>query len=87
MIDHAKCYAEGEVHTNSIENFWSLFKRCIHGTWVQITEPHLFRYLDEQTWRFNRRKQDDEGRFKWAVANVLGKRLTWKELTGRDFVV
>jgi transposase-like protein len=82
MIDHAKAYVEGEVHTNSLENAWSLFKRCVHGTWVQLGDQHLFRYLDEQTWRFNRRKQDDEGRFKWAVAAVVGKRLTWKELIG-----
>ena len=83
-IDHAKCYAEGEVHTNSLENFWSLFKRCVHGTWVQLSEQHLFRYLDEQTWRFNKRKFDDAGRFKWAIASVLGKRLTWNDLLKID---
>ena len=55
MIDHAECYAKGRVHTNGLENFWSLLKRGIKGTYVSVEPFHLFRYLDEQTFRFNNR--------------------------------
>jgi transposase-like protein len=81
-IDHAKCYVEGRVHTNGIENFWSLLKRCIHGTYVAVAPFHLGRYLDEQTFRFNKRKGSDATRFLEAMLSVCGKRLTFAELTG-----
>jgi transposase-like protein len=57
VIDHAECYVDGEIHTNNCENFWSLLKRAIKGTYVSIEPFHLFRYLDEQSFRFNNRKE------------------------------
>jgi hypothetical protein len=84
MIDHAKGYVEGRVHTNGIENFWSLLKRCLHGTYVTGAPFHLDRYLDEQTFRFNKRKGTDKTRFMVAMLSVCGKRLTYKELTGAE---
>ena len=77
VIDHAECYAKGHVHTNGLENFWSLLKRGIKGTYVSIEPFHLFRYLDEQAFRFNERKDNDAGRFVKAVAGVLGKGLRY----------
>ncbi|MBI1897254.1 MAG: IS1595 family transposase [Acidobacteria bacterium] len=56
VIDHAVSYVNGEVHTNGLENFWSLLKRGLHGTYVSVEPYHLFRYLDEQAYRFNNRK-------------------------------
>lgn len=83
MIDHAVQYVDGNVHTNSLENFWSLLKRSISGTYVSVEPYHLFRYLDEQAYRFNNRKEmDDFDRFKLAASQIVGKRLTWNELTG-----
>lgn len=82
VIDHAECYAKGRVHTNSMENFWSLLKRAIKGTYVSVEPFHLFRYLDEQSFRFNRRKATDADRFVGALRAILGKRLTYKQLTG-----
>jgi transposase-like protein len=84
MIDHAECYAEGQVHTNGLENFWSLLKRSIRGTYVSVEPFHLFRYLDEQCFRFNNRKMTDAARFVLAAASVFGKRLTFNALTGND---
>src|SRR5438874_5603832 len=87
VIDHAECYAKGKVHTNGLENFWSLLKRCIRGTYVNVEPFHLFRYLDEQAFRFNERKHEDgdKGRFLKVIANIIGKRLTWVKLTtGED---
>ncbi len=82
VIDHAETYVDGQVHTNGIENFWSLLKRAVKGTYVSVEPFHLFRYLDEQTFRFNARKDTDQGRFLAALGQVLGKRLTYSELTG-----
>ena len=82
VIDHAKAYVRGHVHTNGLENFWSLLKRMIKGTYVSVEPFHLFRYLDEQAFRFNERKDNDQGRFLKAIAGIIGKRLTWKNLTG-----
>ena len=82
VIDHAVSYVNGHVHTNGLENFWSLLKRTIKGTHVSVEPFHLFRYLDEQAFRFNERKDDDKGRFLKAIAGIIGKRLTWKSLTG-----
>src|SRR5438128_10642292 len=67
VIDHAKAYVDGEVHTNSCENFWSLLKRAIKGTYVSIELFHLFRYLDEQAFRFNNRVMNDAERFAHAL--------------------
>ena len=83
VIDHLEKYVEGHVYTNGIENFWSLLKRCVHGTWVAIDDAHLPRYLDEQVVRFNNRKLKDAGRFQAAMPGVVGKRLTYGELTAR----
>jgi len=83
VINHAECYAKGHVHTNGLENFWSLLKRGIKGTYVSVEPFHLFRYLDEQAFRFNERKDNDAGRFVKAVAGVLGKGLRYSSLTGK----
>jgi transposase-like protein len=83
VIDHAVAYVDGEVHTNGMENFWSLLKRGLKGTYVSVEPFHLFRYLDEQTFRFNNRKMDDGERFDIAVRRIVGKRLTWDQLTGK----
>ena len=82
VIDHAVAYVDGNVHTNSLENFWSLLKRSISGTYVSVELFHLHRYLDEQAYRFNNRKLSALERFAEAMANVGGKRLTWDSLTG-----
>jgi len=87
IIDHAKAYVNGSIHTNGLKNFWSLLKRSIKGTYVAVEPFHLFRYLDEQSFRFNNRKMDDGTRFKKAVGGVRGKRLTYKALIGSDRVV
>ena len=81
-IDHAVAYVRGQVHTNGIENFWSLLKRAIRGTYVNIEPAHLFRYLDEETFRFNTHKTDDADRFQGVVSGITGKRLTYNELIG-----
>lgn len=82
VIDHAEAYVRGKVHTNGIENFWSLLKRAIRGTYVNVEPFHLFRYLDEETFRYNTRKTDDGTRFQKVVGSVPGKRLTYKQLIG-----
>jgi hypothetical protein len=84
VIDHAESYVRGHVHTNGLENFWSLLKRTIKGTYVSVEPFHLFRYLDEQAFRFNERKDDDQGRFLKAIAGMVGKRLTWVKLVGGE---
>jgi transposase-like protein len=85
VVDHAVQYVDGRVHTNGLENFWSLLKRGISGTYVSVEPFHLFRYLDEQTFRFNNRKDMNDGqRFKLAMSQIGGKRLTYSELTGKD---
>ena len=85
VIDHAVSYVQGEVHTNSAENFWALVKRMLKGTYVSVEPFHLFRYLDEEVLRFNTRKQSDAERFRQMTARVVGKRLTYKELIGQRF--
>ncbi|MEY2538152.1 MAG: hypothetical protein QOG67_1892 [Verrucomicrobiota bacterium] len=84
VIDHAECYAKGHVHTNGLENFWSLLKRGIRGTYVNVEPFHLFRYLDEQAFRFNERKDNDKGRFLKAIASFAGKRLMYSKLIGQE---
>lgn len=83
VINHAVEYVNGHIHTNGIENFWSLLKRSIKGTYVSVEPFHLFRYLDEQTFRFNTRKGTDADRFVKAAAALTGKRLTYDELIGK----
>ena len=83
VIDHAESYVQGNVHTNTIENFWSLLKRGLKGTYVSVEPFHLFRYLDEQAFRYNNRKDDDGGRFLTVLAGIEGKRLTYAGLTGK----
>jgi len=83
VIDHAECYAKGHVHTNGLENFWSLLKRGIKGTYVSVEPFHLFRYLDEQSFRFNERKDNDAGRFVKVVGGILGKGLRYTKLIGK----
>jgi transposase-like protein len=80
VIDHAECYAEGQVHTNGLENFWSLLKRAIKGTYVSIEPFHLFRYMDEQAFRFNERFGNDADRFQSVLSHVVGRRLTYAQL-------
>ena len=85
VIDHAVAYVNGECHTNGCENFWSLLKRTLGGTYVSVEPFHLFRYLDEQAFRYNNRKGLNDGqRFSMAVKQIVGKRLTWDQLTGKE---
>jgi transposase-like protein len=84
VIDHSIAYAVGIVHTNGMENFWSLFKRTIKGTYIGVAPFHLTRYAAEQAFRFNERMQDDAGRFLAVLKNVVGKRLTYRVLTAQD---
>jgi len=85
VIDHAETYVRDNVHTNGIENFWSLLKRGISGTYVSVEPFHLFRYLDEQVFRYNNRKgMNDNNRFNLAVRQIAGKRLTYAEVTGKE---
>jgi transposase-like protein len=85
VIDHAVEYVRGKVHTNTVENFWSLVKRALHGTYVSVEPYHLYRYLDEQMFRFNNRKDmSDSQRFALAMSQIGGKRLTYSELTGKN---
>ncbi|MDB5467326.1 MAG: hypothetical protein JWQ46_2088 [Phenylobacterium sp.] len=80
-VNHAVEYVRGAVHTNGVENFWSLLKRTVKGTYVSVDPLHMDRYLGEQTFRFNARKDNDLGRFRAVLGSVAGKRLTYKELT------
>jgi transposase-like protein len=83
-VNHMEEYVNGRVHTQGIENFWSLLKRTLSGTYVAVEAVHLDRYLDEQTYRFNNRKNMNDGtRFRKALSQVAGKRLTYAELTGK----
>jgi transposase-like protein len=83
VINHAVEYAKGNVHTNTMENFWSLVKRQLHGTYISVEPFHLFRYLDEQSFRYNGRKLSDADRFGIVCSRVAGRRLTWDRLTGK----
>lgn len=88
VINHTEKYVKGRVHTNGIENFWSLLKRGIGGTYVTVEPFHLDRYVDEQVFRYNNRATQDNpmndfDRFSLAVSNIVGKRLTYAELTGK----
>ena len=85
MIDHAEKYVHGQIHTNGIENFWSLLKRAIRETYVSVTPFHLFRYLDEQTFRYNTRDGKDADRFVRTVSAISGRRLTYNQLIGEAY--
>ena len=87
-VTHVSEYVRGEVHTNGIENFWSLLKRSLHGTYVAVEPFHLSRYVDEQVFRYNNRATkdnplNDADRFVLAASQIEGKRLTYAELTGK----
>lgn len=89
-VNHAERYVKGRVHTNGLENFWSLFKRNLRGTYVSVEPSHLQRYLDEQVFRFNNRggkkpeeRISDADRFTAALSRINGKRLTYAQLTGK----
>jgi transposase-like protein len=79
-IDHAETYVRDTVHTNGLESYWSLLKRALSGTYISVEPFHLFRYLDEQAFRFNERASNDFERFALAIKRIVGKRLTYKEL-------
>jgi transposase-like protein len=82
-VNHAVRYVDGNVHTNVIENFWSLLKRGLHGTYVSVRPFHLYRYLDERMFTFNERELDDLGRFEKVMRAVAGRRLTYVQVTGK----
>ena len=81
-INHAREYVRGQVHTDGLENFWSL--RSIKGSYVSVDPFHLFRYVDEQVRRFNERKGTDRTRFVSVLADIVGRRITYNDLTGAD---
>lgn len=88
VVNHAEAYVKGRVHTNGLENFWSLLKRGLRGTYVAVEPFHLFRYVDEQVFRYNNRgtcknKITDAQRFALAMGQIAGRRLTYSELTGK----
>ena len=86
VIDHAVKYVDGQVHTNGMENYWSLLKRGLSGTYVSVEPFHLFRYLDEQSFRFNNRKElNDFDRFRLATSQIIGKRLMYAEVSGQTY--
>lgn len=84
FIDHSRAYAIGHIHTNGLENFWSLLKRGLGGTYIAVAPFHLFRYVAEQVYRFNHRKMSDGGRFATLLRQSVGKRLTYRYLVGID---
>jgi hypothetical protein len=84
IVNHLHQYVDGNVHTNGMENFWSLLKRGINGTYVSVEPFHLLRYVDEQAFRFNNRgPMTDAQRFTYAMRKIVGKRLTYAALTGK----
>jgi hypothetical protein len=89
IVNHTQQYVRGRVHTNGLENFWSLLKRGLNGTYVAVEPFHLSRYLDEQMFRYNNRKDEngrklsDAERFTLALSQIAGKRLTFAEVTGK----
>jgi transposase-like protein len=88
VVDHAERYVDGQVHTNGLENFWSLLKRGLKGTYVNVEPFHLFRYLDEQMFRYNNRAKKDHfigdgDRFQMAMRHIANRRITYEQLTGK----
>jgi len=85
VINHAETYVNGQIHTNGMENFWSLLKRGLKGTYVSVEPFHLFRYVDEQVFRYNNRKDmTDAERFELLCTKITGKRLTYDELIAKE---
>jgi len=90
IVNHLETYVNGAVHTQGIENFWSLLKRGLGGTYIAVEPFHLFRYVDEQAFRYNTRKDEnganisDAARFAEAMSRIYGHRLTYSQLTGKD---
>jgi hypothetical protein len=85
VINHVEGYVREHIHTNGIENFWSLLKRGLTGTYISVEPVHLDKYVDEQVFRFNNRhKMNDNGRFSKVLSQITGKRLTYAELTGKE---
>lgn len=84
IINHADTYVDGQVHTNGIENFWALLKRGLSGTYVSVRPFHLFRYLDEQVYRYNSRDREDAERFVGVLVGSQERQVTWKQLTGTE---
>ena len=83
-VNHLERYVNGNVHTNGRENCWSLLKRTINGAYVSVEPFHLFRYVDEQAFRFNNPlPMRGADRFSYLVRKIVGKRLTYAELTGK----
>ena len=86
-MNHAVKYVDGRVHTNGLENFWSLLKRGLNGTYVSVEPYHLYRYLDEEAFRYNNREEmNDFDRFRVATSQIVGRRLTYAEASGRAHV-
>ena len=84
IVNHAEQYVNGNIHTNGLENFWSLLKRGLHGTYISVEPFHLFRYIDEQAFRYNNRKDmNDSDRFDVVMSQIVSKRLTFAEVTGK----
>jgi transposase-like protein len=83
FINHTETYVKGRIHTNGLENFWSLFTRAPKGTYVSVEPFHLQAYADEQAFRYNNRKMTDGERFSIAVDGIVGKRITFDQLTGK----
>jgi hypothetical protein len=85
-VNHAlKTFVQGKAHTNTLENFWSLLKRAIKGTYISVDPFHLQRYVDEQAFRYNTRKGNDGSRFADVLRAIVGKRLTYHDLIGAKF--
>ena len=83
VVNHLEQYVNGNVHCNGMENFWSLLKRGLHGTYISVEPFHLFRYIDERAFRYNNRQVTDAERFTSVMKQVVGRRVTYKELTGK----
>jgi hypothetical protein len=89
VVNKTESYVRGQVHVNGMENFWSLLKRSLRGTYVAVEPFHLARYVDEQVFRYNHRKDgerklNDADRFAAVMSQVLGRRLTYDDLTGKS---
>jgi hypothetical protein len=90
FVNHLQKYVNGRVHTNGLENFWSLLKRTLKGTYVSVDPCHLQAYVDEQVFRYNNRKDvdgepiGDAERFTLFMLQIVGRRLTYNELIGKS---
>ena len=85
FVEHLSSYVKGRVHTNGMENFWSLLKRTLKGTYVSVDPAHLQAYVDEQVFRYNNRKEmNDSDRFSTVLTQIVGKRVTYKQLIGKE---